>query len=104
VVPTPSSKHHAGLLITAKLLNALAVCASRQAVIVDGAWPQLVQFKAHVLAVPRAYPPVPVFDNGTFQRSTRSPRPARRSQKKDAARLVKDLKRKQFRADCVHAT
>jgi acyl-CoA reductase-like NAD-dependent aldehyde dehydrogenase len=63
-------KHHAEFLVACKMTNAAAVCASPQAVVVDGAWPQLAQFKQQVLDAARKCPAVPVFYGGSCQRAT----------------------------------
>lgn len=62
-------EHQAEFLVAAKLLNASAVCASPQAVLVDAHWPQRRAFEAAVLRVARAHPDVPTFYNGTCARA-----------------------------------
>lgn len=61
-------KHHAEFLVACKMANAGAVCASPQAIIVDGAWPQLDKFQALVSTTAKAFPEQPIFYAGSCAR------------------------------------
>jgi len=63
-------KHHAEYLVSCKMMNSGAICASPQVVVYDEQWPQIDKFQQLVEKALADFPELPVFYGGSCQRAT----------------------------------
>lgn len=63
-------KHHAEYLVSCKMMNSGAICASPQVVVYDEQWPQIDKFQQLVEQALADFPELPVFYGGSCQRAT----------------------------------